>query len=154
MLSLRDDIFFLRRAYEEAVKSYQLDEVPIGAVLVKDNQIIGKGFNSRITEKNPLHHAEIVAIKEASRNINNWRLDNTTIYITLEPCLMCLGAILQSRIKRIVYCCKDFKGGAFSVCGDRIKDFPFNIEVDYIPLPECLYLLKKFFKEKRKRKRF
>lgn len=152
-LPVRDNIFFLKEAYKEALKSFKLNEVPVGAVIVKDNKIIGKGFNQRIIKNNALYHAEIVAINEACKAVNSWRLDGATIYITLEPCLMCLGAILQSRIQNIIFGALDLKSGAISVCRTDLKNFPFKINYQYIPVNECSNILKDFFKRKRKKKR-
>lgn len=151
---VKDDIFFLMEAYREAQKSYTLGEVPVGAVIVKDKKIIGRGFNQRILRNNAIYHGEIVAINDACKNLNSWRLDNTTIYITLEPCLMCMGAIMQARIKRVVFGALDLKGGAFSICSTNLSRFPFKIEYQFIPLNECSLILKDFFKRKRKKKRF
>ena len=153
MYLIRDHIFFLKKAYEEALKAFKNNEVPIGAIIVKDNKIIGKGYNQRIIKRNSLYHAEIVAINDACKTINNWRLDGATIYITLEPCLMCLGAIMQSRIKKIIFGALDTKGGAISNCKDRIDKFPFNIDILYIPSSECSNIIKEFFKKKRERKK-
>ena len=106
------DFFFLEEAYKEALKAYEKDEVPIGAVIVKEGKIIGSGHNRRIEKKNAIYHAEIVAIEEACKNTGNWRLDGCCIYVTVEPCVMCAGAIMQSRIDRVVFGARDEKGGA------------------------------------------
>ena len=148
---VKDRIFFLRRAYEEALKSLYIDEVPVGAVIVRDNKIIGRGFNQRLLKNNSLYHAEIIAINEACKNTNSWRLDGAILYSTLEPCLMCLGAVMQARIKKVIFGALDFKGGAFSKC--NVKDFPFNIDYEFIPISECSIILKEFFKKKRKNKK-
>ncbi|RUM59675.1 MAG: nucleoside deaminase [Persephonella sp.] len=149
---IRDDIFFLRRAYEEALKAYYIDEVPVGAVIVKDKKIIGTGFNQRVLKSSAICHAEIVAIEDACKNINNWRLDDAIIYTTLEPCLMCLGAVMQARIRKVVFGAFDLKGGAFSKCSYNLQKFPFNVEFEFIFIPECSQIIKDFFKGKREKK--
>ena len=141
---------FLELAYKEAVKAKKKGEVPIGAVIVKDGKVISKGHNLRITKKNPLYHAEIVAIEKASKKLGAWRLDDCVLYTTLEPCLMCAGAIMQSRIKKVIFCVNDDKGGAV-ISNVKAFDinFPFNVEYQYIPLEKSKDLLKSFFKSLR-----
>ncbi len=142
---------FLEEAYKEALKAKDKGEVPVGAVIVKEDQIISRGHNLRITEKNPLYHAEIVAIENASRKLDSWRLDECILYVTLEPCLMCAGAIMQSRIKKVVFSTLDTKGG---VIVSNLQAFnlnlPFNIEYEYIPMEHHKKLLQDFFKTLRK----
>ncbi len=142
---------FLKEAYKEAVKAYEKGEVPIGAVVVKDGKVIGRGYNQRIEKKNALYHAEIVAIEDACRNIGHWRLDDCEIYITLEPCVMCAGAIMQSRIKKVIFGAKDEKGGAVISKYTLFSDskLPFKVEFEYVEDKKCSEILKKFFKEKR-----
>lgn len=103
----------MRAALKEADKAELIDEVPIGCVIVKDGKIIARGFNKRETMNDPTGHAEIIAIKKASKKLNDWQLIGCELYVTLEPCIMCSGAIIQSRIKRVVYGADDLKGGAF-----------------------------------------
>ena len=103
---------YMREAIKEAKKAELIDEVPIGCVIVKNDKIISRGHNVRETEQNPIGHAEIIAIRKASKKLNSWRLEDCDIYITLEPCIMCSGAIIQSRIKTIYYGASDPKGGA------------------------------------------
>ena len=142
---------FLEEAYKEALKAYERGEVPIGAVIVKDGNIVGRGHNQRIEKKNALYHAEIVAIEDACRNIGNWRLDDCEIYISLEPCVMCAGAIMQSRIKKVIFGAKDEKGGAVVSKYNLFSDgkLPFKVEFEYIENKKCSEILKRFFKEKR-----
>ena len=142
---------FLKEAYKEALKAYEKGEVPIGAVVVKDGKVIGRGHNQRIEKKNALYHAEIVAIEDACRNIGNWRLDDCEMYITLEPCVMCAGAIMQSRIKKVIFGAKDEKGGAVISQYTLFSDnkLPFKVEVEYLEDKKCSEILKKFFKERR-----
>ena len=143
---------YMMLAYEEALKAFKEDEVPIGCIIVKDNKIISYGHNQKEKEKDATRHAEIIAIQSANKYLNNWHLDDCEIYITLEPCMMCTGAIINSRIKKIYYACNDPKGGAIES----------NIEIKEIPLlnhypeyekglmeKECSKLLKDFFKNKR-----
>ncbi|NPA12528.1 MAG: nucleoside deaminase [Aquificae bacterium] len=147
-----EDKDFIQEAYKEALKSYSLGEVPVGAVVVLDGEIIGRGHNRRITQNNPLLHAEIVAIQEACQNIGNWRLDGATIYITNEPCLMCAGAILHSRIKKVVFASLNQKMGAV-VSNYKVFDnqkSPYKVEYVYLPDERCGGILTDFFKGKRK----
>ena len=115
------------------------------------NRIIGKGFNQRILKNNSVYHAEIVAINDACKTINSWRLDGAVIYTTLEPCFMCLGAIMQARIRKVIFGAIDMKGGAFSVCGNGVYKFPFDIELQFIPTSECSDIIRDFFRKKRKK---
>ena len=145
---------FMRAALMQAKKAYMLGEVPIGAVIVYDGKIIARGYNRRDTDRNTLSHAEITAIKKASVKMNDWRLEGCTIYVTLEPCPMCAGALVQSRIDRCVYACaSDKSGSAGSLI--NILDVPqFNHQVIIekgILENECRELLQKFFRELRRR---
>ncbi|WP_028949760.1 nucleoside deaminase [Sulfurihydrogenibium subterraneum] len=146
---------FIDLAIKEAEKALKKGDVPVGAVLVKDNEIVSKGHNLRISKKNALYHAEIVAIERACKKLKSWRLDDTILYTTLEPCLMCAGAIMQARIKKVVFLAKDEKGGAvlskYTVFDD--KKLPFKLEYSYIPDERAEKLLKDFFKVLREVKR-
>ena len=102
---------YMREAIRQAKKAYKLDETPIGCVIVHDGRIIGRGYNRRNTDKSPLAHAEITAIKKASKKLGDWRLEECTLYVTLEPCQMCAGAIIQSRVTRVVVGCMNPKAG-------------------------------------------
>ena len=104
--------FFMNEALKSAKIALNMGEVPIGAVVVKDNEIIGRGYNERESKKDPTKHAEITAIQEAAMAIGDWRLTGSDLYVTIEPCIMCVGAAQQSRIKRIIFGCLDPKGGA------------------------------------------
>ena len=110
-LKLEKPDFFIKKALEQAKIAFQQNEAPIGAVIVKENQIISQAFNLREKQNNPLGHAEILAIYKASQKLNSWRLKDCSIYVNLEPCLMCIGAILQARISELVYACSDPKTG-------------------------------------------
>lgn len=143
---------YMKDAYRQAKKAYVLGEVPIGCVIVHEGKVIGRGYNRRNTDKNTLAHAEITAIKRASKIIGDWRLENCTMYVTLEPCQMCAGAIVQARIPRVVMACMNPKAGcAGSIL--NILDMPeFNHQVEAergVMEEECAMLLKTFFKELR-----
>ncbi len=147
-----NDEEYMHEAYLEAIKALDEDEVPVGAIIVKDGQIIGRGHNHREKNNDISSHAEIEAIKEAESNINNWRLDGAILYVTLEPCLMCAGAILQSRISKVFFASKDKKDGAI-ISNYFVYDQP---SIHERPLiyggileNECDSLLKDFFKSKR-----
>ncbi len=143
---------YMREAIRQAKKAYALGEVPIGCVIVYDDKIIGRGYNRRNTDKSTLAHAEITAIKKAGRVIGDWRLEGCTLYVTLEPCQMCAGAIVQARIDRVVMACMNPKAGcAGSIL--NILDMPeFNHQVEAVRgvlEEECEDMLKTFFKELR-----
>ena len=154
MMKQSDDERYMREALKQAKKAYALGEVPIGCVIVHDGKIIGRGYNRRNTDKSTLSHAEIIAIKKASKAVGDWRLEECTLYVTLEPCQMCAGAIVQARIPKVVMACMNPKAGcAGSVL--NILDMPaFNHQVEAVRgilAQECETLLKTFFKELRLR---
>ena len=101
---MKNHDFFMNVALEEAQKAFRIAEVPVGAVIVKENKLLSRSHNLREKDKNPLGHAEILAIREASRKLNSWRLEDCQIYVSLEPCLMCIGAIIQARISHLILC--------------------------------------------------
>lgn len=148
------DVFFMQHAIEQALKANAIDEVPVGSIAVLDNKIVGEGFNCPISTCDPTAHAEIIALRQASRALNNYRLPGVTLYVTLEPCIMCIGAMLHARIKRLVFGASDPKTGsiisAFNVLDDEEK---LNHKIEYnnnILSTECGKLLSSFFKNKRK----
>ena len=145
---------FMREAIKEARKAELKDEVPIGCVIVKDGKIIARGHNLRESKQQSIAHAEIIAIQKACTKLHTWRLENCSLYVTLEPCPMCSGAILQSRIKEVVYGAKDPKGGCMASCM-RIYDikgfYHYPTVVDDILADECGRLLTNFFRNKRKK---
>ena len=148
--------YYMKMALKEAKKAYKLGEVPIGCVIVYEDKIIGKGYNRRNTDKSTLSHAEITAIKKASKVIGDWRLEDCTLYVTLEPCQMCSGAIVQARIPTVVMCCMNPTAGcAGSII--NILDMPeFNHQVHTIRgilEEECSQMLTTFFKELRIKKK-
>lgn len=148
------DIKYMKEAIKEANKAYLKNEVPIGCVIVYNDKIIGRGHNERETKQLSLAHAEIIAIKKACKKIESWRLEDSTIYITLEPCSMCGGAIIQSRIKRVVYGAKDYRFGVHQSIMN-LFDVPFNHKVSVtasVLEDECSKLISDFFKELRENK--
>ena len=146
---------FMREALKEAKKAKDIGEVPVGAVIVLDGKIIARGHNTREIKKNSLCHAEIIAIDKACKKLNNFRLENCEIYITLEPCLMCSGAIIQSRIKRLIYGARDEKYG-MAESAFNVFELKSNHKVEItngILKNECSKLIKNFFAELRKDKK-
>lgn len=150
------DIKHMSQALIEARKAAEIGEVPVGAVIVKENEIIGRGYNMKEKLCNSLAHAEIIAINDASRKLNSWRLEDATIYVTLEPCPMCAGAIVQSRIKRLVYGAVDTKAGSAGTIVNIVEEERFNHQVEEITAgvlaEESATLLSEFFKELRSKK--
>ena len=145
--------FFMLEALKEAKKAYDADEVPIGAVLVFDNKIIARGYNQVETLKDSTAHAEMICLTSGSSYMNNWRLINTTLYCTLEPCIMCAGAIIGARVKKLVWSARDIRVGANGSFVDIFKKrHPIhNIDIETGVLEELSAdLMRKFFKEKRK----
>lgn len=147
---------YMKEALKEAKKAYEKLEVPVGAVIVKDGKIIARAHNLKETKKDTTKHAEIIAIQKASKKIESWRLIDCDMYITLEPCSMCMGAIINSRIRKIYIGAMDEKTGA---CGSILNlndDYTFNHKVEIelgIMKNECEDILKRFFKELRKIKK-
>lgn len=142
---------FMKIAINEAKKAYTKNEVPIGACIVYDGMVIARGHNLRETKNISTMHAEIVTINKACKKLNTWKLEDCTLYVTLEPCIMCAGAIIQSRIKKVVYGAKDNRFGAFGSYID-VPKYKFNHEVEIISgvmEEECSNLIKNFFKELR-----
>lgn len=140
-------------ALDEARKAFYKDEVPVGAIIVLDNTIIARAHNLKETKKDALAHAELLALSDAQRAMNDWRLVDCVMYSTLEPCVMCTSALLHTRIKRIVYGAKDHKWGGL---GSKINLnepglFNHSIEMHYLPNDDCSLLLTEFFKKKRLR---
>lgn len=148
------DEYFMEQAIVQAKKAREIGEVPIGAVIVKDGNIIARGFNKRETDKNPLAHAEILAIDNASKLLDSWRLMGTTLYVTIEPCAMCAGAIVNARIDRVVIGSMDRKMGACGSVVNLVENEKFNHRVELecgVLEQECSNIVKDFFKELRKR---
>jgi tRNA(adenine34) deaminase len=150
------DARFLRAALREAQAGAGKGEVPIGCVLVKEGRVIGRGHNLMETLRDPTAHAEVLAIGAACQSVDNWRLDGCTLYVTLEPCPMCAGAILNSRIARVVFGARDKRLGALGSTYDILDGNPINrvVEVEGPAMEEeCLEMLKGFFREIRARKK-
>lgn len=147
---------FMELAIEEANKAKKIGEVPIGAVLIKDNKVISSSYNLRETTQNALGHAEVAVIKDACEKLGTWRLEDTVLYVTLEPCPMCAGAIIQSRIPVVVYGAKDPKAGCGGSIYNLLQEERFNHRcevIDGILQEECSELLKTFFRELRENKK-
>ncbi len=143
---------FMAEALKEARKALKYDEVPIGCVIVKDGAVLSRAFNRKVTRQDATCHAEIEAIRKAEKKLGNWHLDECDLYVTLEPCLMCTGAIIQSRVRKVVFATRDPKGGAF-YSNLRIEEvrglnhYPKIEEGDH--QEEASALLKEFFRKKR-----
>ena len=143
---------YMLEALKEAELAAQEDEVPIGCVIVKNNQIIARAHNQRENNNDPLGHAETLAIKKASEALNDWQLVDTELYVTIEPCLMCAGAIIQSRISKVVYGAPDLKGGAFGSSLNVLDAKNINHRPEVIGgvlEQECTAIIKNYFKSKR-----
>ena len=145
---------FMKEALKEARKAYQKEEIPVGAIIVKDDKIIARAHNTKETKGMSINHAEILAIQKACKKLGQWRLINCEMYVTLEPCSMCAGALINSRIEKLYIGTNDEKTGA---CGSKLnllEDYKFNHKVEinkYILKEECEKILKDFFKELRKK---
>ncbi len=148
------DGYFMELAIEEAKKAYILDEVPVGAVIVRDGRIIASAHNSREIMKDATSHAEIIAIREACRTLGGWRLMDCDMYVTLEPCPMCAGAMVNARIRRIVFGAFDLRAGACGSIMNIAEDSRLNHRIEVVSgvlEEECRKLLQDFFREKRKK---
>lgn len=147
---------FMRLALAQAVEAERQEEVPVGAVVVAGGIVVGSGYNQRESRQNPLSHAEIAAIDTAAKRLGNWRLSDCTLYVTLEPCIMCVGAILQARIGKLVFGCLDAKAGAveslYRLCEDRRLNHQLPV-VNGVLADEAGELLSEFFSRLRARKR-
>lgn len=147
---------FMKEAIKQARKAYAIEEVPIGCVIVYEGKIIARGYNRRTIDKNTLAHAELLAIRKASRKMDDWRLEDCTMYVTLEPCQMCAGAIVQSRMKRVVIGCMNPKAGCAGSVMDLLQVPEFNHQVEKeIGVCEeiCSTMMKEFFKELREKRK-
>ena len=144
---------WMKEAIKQALKAYKEDEVPIGCVIVKDNKIISRGYNKREKNQISMDHAEMIAIKKACKKLGSWRLEDCDLYVTLEPCPMCAGAIIQSRIRKVIYGASDPKGGSVKSVVQLFDIKEYNHHPEYISgiyEKECSELLTDFFKSKRK----
>ena len=143
---------YMLLALKEAQKAFEIDEVPIGCVIVSNNKIIAKAHNKKEINNDPCGHAEILAIRKASKKLNNWRLEDCEIYVTIEPCIMCSGAIIQSRIKKVYFGASDNKGGGFGSSINVLDAYNINHVPEVyggILKDECSSLISKYFKSKR-----
>ena len=151
-----DKNFYMKLALEEAYKAYKKGDVPVGAVIVYNNKIIARAYNKKEKKQNSLFHAEILAINKACKKLRSFRLDNCELYVTLEPCLMCCGAIIASRFKKVIFGARDFNYGCAGSKYNFLQDKTFEYTIDYeggVLEEDCSKLLKTFFSEIRKNKR-
>ena len=154
-MKMNQDERYMHQALKQAQKAYDLQEAPIGCVIVYEGKVIGRGYNRRTIERNTLAHAELIAIRKASKKLDDWRLEDCTLYVTLEPCQMCAGAIVQARMKRVVVGCMSAKAGcAGSVLNLlQMKEFNHQVELETGVLEqECSSIMSRFFKELRQKK--
>ena len=155
-VTVRDHEFFMKKAIHQAKRAAALGEVPIGCVIVCDGKVIGRGFNRRLSSHSTLAHAEIIAIRQACKKLGDWRLEGCTMYVTLEPCQMCSGACVQSRIDRVVIGAENPKAGCAGSIVNLLQMSEFNHQVDIVRdvcAAECSALLTDFFRDMRTRER-
>ncbi|MBM7645557.1 tRNA(adenine34) deaminase [Scopulibacillus daqui] len=148
--------YYMKKAIEEAKKAEEIGEVPIGAVIVKDNEVIAAAHNLRETTQEPMAHAECLAIREASRKLGTWRLTGCQLYVTLEPCPMCAGAIIQSRLDAVIFGAYDPKAGCAGTLMNLVEDQRFNHRAEVISgvlEDSCAHILTSFFKKLREKRR-
>lgn len=153
---MKDDTYYMKIALEEAKKALELQEVPIGAVIVVDGEVVAKGYNLRESQQSSVAHAELLAITQACTVLGTWRLEEATLYVTLEPCPMCAGAIINSRIKRVVFGAHDPKAGCAGTFMNLLQDERFNHQSEVtsgVLHEECGGILTAFFKDLRERKK-
>nr|WP_324259478.1 tRNA adenosine(34) deaminase TadA [Cellvibrio fontiphilus] len=153
---LVQDEYWMSRAFALAAQGEQLGEVPVGAVIVYDGQVVGEGFNQPITSHDPTAHAEIVALRQAAQQLQNYRLVGASIYVTLEPCTMCVGALVHARISRLVFGTAEPKAGAVVSKSQLLDNDYFNHRVSYssgVMAQECQHQLSQFFALRRQQKR-
>lgn len=147
---------FMKEALKQARKAYEKGEIPVGAVIVKDHKIIARAYNEKEYKHDTTKHAEILAIQKASKKLNSWRLTDCEMYVTLEPCSMCAGALIQARLKKVYIGTMDEKTGACGSVLNLLNDYQFNHKVEIeteILQPQCEEILKEFFKELRLKKK-
>lgn len=150
------DIDFMQRAMALASKAEALGEIPVGAVLVKEGEVIGEGFNQAITLNDPTAHAEVMALRDAGQRLSNYRLVETTLYVTLEPCVMCTGSLIHARVGRVVYGAKDYKTGAVESVMTLLEHDSHNHQVERLGgvlEAECSAQISNFFKRRRAEKK-
>lgn len=153
---MEQDVYFMNLAIEEAKKAEMIEEVPIGAVIVLNGEVISRAHNLRESEQRSIAHAELLAIDEACKKLGTWRLEDATLYVTLEPCPMCAGAIVLSRVKRVVYGASDPKGGCAGTLMNLLTEERFNHQAEVeagVLEEECGALLTNFFRALRKKRK-
>lgn len=153
LITMTNDEKFMNEAIKVANLALNEDEVPIGCIIVKDDKIVAGGCNQREQDNDPTGHAEIVALRRAAKILGDWQLVDCTLYVTIEPCIMCAGAIIQSRIKRVVYGAPDIKGGAFGSSINILEAANINHRPEVVKgvfEKECAAIIKNYFKSKRK----
>ena len=154
---MASDADFMISALKEAEKAFKKNEVPVGAVIVINNEIIARSFNKRESTFDPTAHAELLVLKSAARKVRNWRLSDATLYVTKEPCVMCAGAMVNARLGRLVFGCRDGKGGGVESLYNLLSDRRLNHQVEItsaVMEAECAFLLKSFFRARRGKKVF
>ncbi len=155
-ITQNEDQFFMQRAFELAQQAEKINEIPVGAVVVHQGKIIGEGFNQSILLNDPSAHAEMIAIRQAGKQLNNYRLLDCTLYVTLEPCPMCAGLLVHSRIKRLVYASSDLKTGAAGSTFNLVDNEQLNHQIIVtggVLQAQCSQLLSAFFKRRRTEKK-
>ena len=151
-----NDLYYMGLALDEARKAYDLGEIPIGAVLVMDDQVVAKGHNMREIWHDATAHAEMIVIREACQKLKRWRLTGTTLYVTIEPCPMCAGALVMSRIDRLVYGSSDYKAGAVESIFNIVQNDALNhsmVVASGVRSDECAEIMRDFFRSRRKSKK-
>ncbi|MGC2062477.1 MAG: tRNA adenosine(34) deaminase TadA [Thermodesulfovibrionales bacterium] len=151
-LQAEEDIYFMKMAHEEAMLAYRAGEVPVGAVVVRERQVLARTHNLREASCDPSAHAEILALRASTEASDTWRLSGTTLYVTMEPCIMCSGAIVNARVGRLVYGCRDVKAGGVDSLYSILSDIRLNHQVAVtagVLEEDCAALLKQFFRERR-----
>ncbi len=145
---------FMEMAYKEACKARDRDEVPVGAIIVKDNKVVARAHNIKEKSNDPMGHAEILVLKKACKKLNDWYLKDCDVYVTLEPCVMCAGALINARVRNVYYGAKDLKAGALGGLFDLLKQEGFNhyFSYEYLEDERCSQILKEYFREKREKK--
>lgn len=151
-MNKNDDTYFMRLALKEAKRAFLEEEVPVGAILVRDGEIVAKAHNQRETFQDPTGHAEVLVLRIGADTLKNWRLTDATLYVTKEPCIMCAGAMLNARLGRLVYGCKDEKAGAVDSLYKLLSDGRLNHQIEVVSgilEEECSDILQRFFKARR-----
>ena len=146
------DEYFMRIALEEAEAAFDADEVPVGAIMVQGDAVIARTHNRRESSNDPTGHAELLALRIAAQKLQRWRLSESTLYVTKEPCIMCAGAMVNARLGRLVYGCRDEKGGAVDSLYSLLSDNRLNHQVEVVSgilEDKCAEILKRFFQERR-----